>query len=606
MEAADSMQPSIGERARRVAAMRWPWLVLLLIMAVSYYGSYYRHSINFRDEGGTVALLSKRLLDGERPFLDVVLGYNVLWFYPVVGLYKLFGVSFVLLRVYCFALSTLTAVLGFLAVWKAGEPADGKAPSSWWRGLLAFAVSLLLVLVPGMTFKNYMPLLAVANSLCLLHVALAPVGSREALWKSLIGGVGLFCMVLWFGLHALRIFSGGVSLNRRIASSLLSIVLIAVTAWAVHVPVWLDAKRRRFDQQFVAQYSAWVGSLGQALHFRVAAPQKQVKIPTADAQAVEPATIEREKAPAHSWNREILKRNAWRDLRGDKSANERALTILTYAPLLSLLPLIFFATVRFGRASWQGQSSESNRSLAALVAIGGALTTFPQFFFFRPDSPHLSEFSPGFWVAVGASLLLLRIPGSARSLIGRWLGRLLVLLVVLHAALYLWRMLPDRWTGTIAARNGRSQMFSAENGVQVYVSKREKRGLEPLLKLLREHSKPGEYLVAYPYHPAINLLADRPTYEKNVYIDNATRSKNWDRQAIKRFEKFRPAVIVLSEWDINGTEGSRFSIWATRTKTWVQTNYIYQGTYLEFEVYTRPPQQSPEATALPTIEAAQL
>jgi hypothetical protein len=60
--------------------------LLLLIVAGFYYGSYYRHSINFRDEGGTVALLAKRLLDGERPFLDVVLGYNVLWFYPIVAL----------------------------------------------------------------------------------------------------------------------------------------------------------------------------------------------------------------------------------------------------------------------------------------------------------------------------------------------------------------------------------------------------------------------------------------------------------------------------------------------------------------------------------------
>jgi hypothetical protein len=42
--------------------------------------------------------------------------------------------------------------------------------------------------------------------------------------------------------------------------------------------------------------------------------------------------------------------------------------------------------------------------------------------------------------------------------------------------------------------------------------------------------------VAYPYHPAINLLANRRTYEKNVYIDNATRNKNWDADAIARFE----------------------------------------------------------------------
>jgi hypothetical protein len=158
-----------AERFRQLAAQRWPWLVLLIALAIAYYGSYFRHGIEFRDEGGTVALVSKRLLEGETPFIDVVLGYNVLWFYPVVALYKVFGVSFVLLRVYCFALSTLTVVLAFLAVEKAGR-------KPW----LAFLVALLPLLVPGMTFKNYMPLMAVANSLALLHVALAPPHSARA------------------------------------------------------------------------------------------------------------------------------------------------------------------------------------------------------------------------------------------------------------------------------------------------------------------------------------------------------------------------------------------------------------------------------------------
>ena len=67
---------------------------------------------------------------------------------------------------------------------------------------------------------------------------------------------------------------------------------------------------------------------------------------------------------------------------------------------------------------------------------------------------------------------------------------------------------------------------------------------------------------------------------------------NWDAEAIARFEKFRPAVIVLSDWDINGSESSRFSVWAVKTKTWVQTHYIFQGAYIAgsdtFEIYTRP------------------
>lgn len=166
-------------------------------------------------------------------------------------------------------------------------------------------------------------------------------------------------------------------------------------------------------------------------------------------------------------------------------------------------------------------------------------------------------------------------------------GLLLVLLTV-HAGFFLSRMLTDRWTGTIDARKGRTQEFHAENGVHVFVSKREKKELEALHEVIRKHSKPGEYLVAYPYHPTINVLADRPTYERNVYVDNATRSRKWDREAIQRIKQYKPAVIAVSDWSINGTEESRFSAWASKTKTWIQTHYIYQGTYLEFEIYTRP------------------
>src|SRR5437016_5419855 len=96
------------ETLRALAQRRDAWLAVLLIVALCWFASYVRYSIGFKDEGGTVALIAKRMLAGERPFIDIVPGYNVMWFYPVVGLFKLFGVNFVLLRGYCFFLSTIT------------------------------------------------------------------------------------------------------------------------------------------------------------------------------------------------------------------------------------------------------------------------------------------------------------------------------------------------------------------------------------------------------------------------------------------------------------------------------------------------------------------
>jgi hypothetical protein len=170
------------------------------------------------------------------------------------------------------------------------------------------------------------------------------------------------------------------------------------------------------------------------------------------------------------------------------------------------------------------------------------------------------------------------------------------LLVAAHAWIYVWRMIPDRWTGTIAARHisfvkksARMLPFHAENGVDVFVTQREFEGLTGMLKAIREYSKPGEYVVAYPYHPSVNVIANRPTYERNVYVDNAIAPPTWNRDAIARLEKFRPPVVVLSDWAVNGTNDSRFSVWAEPTKTWIQQHYTLQGTYLEFEVYTLTP-----------------
>ena len=147
-------------------------------LALLYYGSYFRHDLRFRDEGGTIALGAQRLLNGERPLVDVTLNYNVLWFYPVVALFKWFGVNFVLMRAWFLALSAVAALLAFLAVKRAGR-------QPW----IAFAVALLCVLVPGMIFKNYIPLLVVANSSLLMRAALTAPRTTRSFFHVAGGGI---------------------------------------------------------------------------------------------------------------------------------------------------------------------------------------------------------------------------------------------------------------------------------------------------------------------------------------------------------------------------------------------------------------------------------
>lgn len=569
--------------SRRVDWRRWwgargLWLSLLIIVAVCYFGSYWRHSINFTDEGGTEALVAKRLLAGERPFLDVTLGYNVLWFYPIVALFKLCGVSFVLLRAYCFALSTVSAVVGFLSVHRAGG-----------RPWLAFLVGLMLVLVPGMTFKNYMPLLAVTNGACLLQFALAP-RERPGRWLVLGGlllgatlliriDVGLFVGILWFGAIVLRAWQQ----ERPLWFCLRALALGAALVLALHAPVYLDAHRRGFAQPFLEQYANWPRSFVQQIEQRLATPHPVPVAPVAESEPAAPAAPGGVVVP----ERDTLRRKSFADLAGAKTPEMKQFIVLLYAPLLSLGLLTLWASVQLLMAWRRREDAAFQAALGALVLLGAALTDFPQYFFFRPDSPHLSEFSPGFWVAVSGGLLLLAT--GVRSLPRRLAVGAFTLLLLAHAGLYLWRMFPDRFTGTIAARKNRTQLFQGENGVRVYVTRHEIDGLRHLQQIVRDHTQREDYLVAWPYHPAVNLLTDRPTYEKNVYVDNAIAEPGWNAHAIARLERYQPAVVVVSDWAINDTEASRFSVWALPTKTWLQTHYVNQGTWLKMEIYTREP-----------------
>ena len=85
-------------------------LAFLVIAGLLYYGQYYRHGFKVGDEG-SVVLLTELLLNGKRPYVDVELGYGPLWFYPLVLLFKLTGVSLILASSLTVLASATTSLL---------------------------------------------------------------------------------------------------------------------------------------------------------------------------------------------------------------------------------------------------------------------------------------------------------------------------------------------------------------------------------------------------------------------------------------------------------------------------------------------------------------
>jgi hypothetical protein len=222
-----------------------------------------------------------------------------------------------------------------------------------------------------------------------------------------------------------------------------------------------------------------------------------------------------------------------------------------------------------------------------LVSTGSALVLFPQYFFWRPDMVHLAEFMVPFMVTlvIGISLVLSGWRNSS------WWKRLLLAVIVIPAALDLGLYAIKGWqtdgSGSIAASRRRHLEFTALNGVHVKLNPQEL-VLNTLLRdTILSHSKPGDYVVCYPYFPMVNFMTDRPSYEYNLYADNALPKEQFFTEAKANIQRFHPAVIVIGTGRINDTESSRFQNWASDTYGYIREHFRLVASDNEVEIYAR-------------------
>jgi hypothetical protein len=84
-------------------------------------------------------------------------------------------------------------------------------------------------------------------------------------------------------------------------------------------------------------------------------------------------------------------------------------------------------------------------------------------------------------------------------------------------------------------------------------------------------------------------MAQRPSYQFKLYVDNATESADFSAHTIADFEKNKPAIVVINNRDINKTEISRFKSWAAPFYQNIANKYVLAGTYFgRIEVFVRP------------------
>ncbi len=517
----------------------------LILFAVVYYCLVYRYGLNLADEGN-VALISQRLMHGERPFREVVTGYNVLWFYPISSLFRIFATNLLYMRAYFYAISTGSGLIAFFLLRRLDAPL-------W----LAFVQGLVVISINGQYFKAYIPFLVLAN---LFAITLFLTSHRKPLISIgagfLLGttyliriDIGFFFTVVWVFVILLH----AILLNRALVLNLIAAGYLVLGAVAMHLPFLYDAQHRRFLSAFLDQYSDVAAMIARPItsHWQLLGARNQN--PAAPSQS-----------PAAQKPSSFLRRRPFQDIfLKSPSLEKRLLALLTYIPpalicLLGIAGIYLALTKRIALDRWL--------LLSALLA--GCLSAFPQFFFFRPDLPHLIEFMNGGLVAITcAGWILWSSQGNAPIAI------IFATAIALLEIAYVCLAFVSPYGGTILVRINRTMEFRGANGVDVFLNRTEFDEVDSLFKATVLNSSRKDYVACYPYLPGVNFIAARPTFQRSLYVDDVVHPPDWQQMEIARIEKYRPAVIIIDDWKINGTEDSRFSHWASQLTKFVESRY---------------------------------
>lgn len=577
-------------------ADRWIRLLgplVLLIFAFAYYGQYYRSGINLGGEGGTNAVIALRLMEGHRPIADTFLGYNVMWFYPIVWLFQMTGPDFNAMRIFFYALCLVTGVLGFFIIRRVTG-----------MGWLSLATGILLLVIPGMLFRNYMGLLAVLNAWILLQTFVFRNKSAVAriAWTAVAGivlgltylvriDVGVFFTPIYLGTIALLLFVSPAGFLRRVSSVAGSFLLVAAMAFALHLPFYFQAKSEKFDKNFVNQYSAMWGLIQyeakRQIFDRIQSPQADQPANGATRMADLDIRYASDRAnPSSSEESGTKPRAAFSDAFRQTSWYDAAFILALYLPLAGTLMILAGSGVALMMALIRQNPELKRDAMTSGITLGAALTLFPQYFFFRPDVPHLAEFMIPYLVAMVCSGFL-SLRWSEGNCVLRMMAFGFVAFCVFTQATFLSHAYFRESSGSIEVKYKKTSEFVAENGVRALVRKRDLAGLETLRDAVLRNSEPHEWVVTFPYSPTINFMTNRRSYLYNLYVDNATAPRDFDDRTIREIEEFRPAVIVVDNRPINKTEASRFSNWADGALRYIQAEYVQVGEFQTNTVYAR-------------------
>jgi hypothetical protein len=562
--------------------------------ALVYYGLYFNADLTLTGEAGSNSLIAHRINEGWRPIKDMFIGYNLMWFFPLSWIFEFTGPHLLASRIYFLILCGISAVLGFLVV----RRVTGQA-------IVAGVAGVLMVLMPGAMYRNNVGFVGCLASFALVYGYIVSHRSRlsSVLWMGFTGAAMSLCFliriepsllasVVWAGLVVLYPFADRGGVLGRLVPVIQGTILALLMFVAVHAPFVVHAYRAGFGPDFVGQYSHFVNLLRWELQKELSKiPPTQVKKPAT--QTVESApdpilSVDPNPAPKPQAEKNDGRRQRPPFSESFQSGRISYFPLSIYFPVFAAAILALAGGLFFFGGAIVRNPDQRRMGLAVLATTGCALALFPQYFFFRPDSVHLAEFMVPFYPALGCAAAV----GISLIKKTRWVafcGLALVVVVLLQVVVAFNSLFGRDGSGSIRIARGRTALFEAPGGIWFRVKPDDLHDWEQLRDTLARSSRPGEYLVTFPYVPMLNVMAERPTYQFKLYVDNATESPDFSEKTIRELREKRPAVVVVNNRDINKTEFSRFKNWASPVNEFLQSAYVSQGTFFEdIEVFVRP------------------
>ena len=528
------MQRVIADSSSRIL-----YGLAIVALPAAYYALYFNSGFNFSDDGN-YAQICYELLLGRDPN-DLAVGYGILWFKIGETLFRIFGVNYILIKLLFFFCIAVTNVLIYYTV--------ALATCSRPFALLAAIVPALAPAFPATSFYALCIMLNVAAQMRLAHDLSQP-------WHAALAGAALsfsfqirpdfgyvFVVPLIIVIALVSYTAAQRSTEASVHHYWQTLGLAALAGFTTvqmlgFIAAIAGGYGSVFLQQFMDYPAIMAGYFVDGMYQLVAGP-------------VSPAV----------YASGLLQRPSIAEIfSGDSQIAQ--LTLLIYLPAIILLAFAFLNALLVFRPRYGHQVDALAPTVVALSATVAAL---PHYFFYRPDMSHIANFMPGYIVLVAVFAgQLYRCIRDRAPISTRFAAAFAVLALTLNLGVYLWVGLQSPGTGSIAIATGRTENFSAGNGVDVLATPSEKSELEFLRELIARNSEQSETIVCLPYCPGIAFMSERQMLLPNFYVDDTflVNEPNWLSGAINLTREARPAVVIVIDWAINGTEQSRFTKWA--------------------------------------------